>query len=132
MMGATHVGEWTPFVTEVIGTSSTVLPGHISLHSSRDTSPCLRLTPFVERSEEHTSELQSRQYLVCRLLLEKKEHSTQKRRRQDRVGIQSSEPRDRSTAAVITRRPCGCCSRGAASEPWYHIALATLGGIVSG
>src|SRR3712207_7749957 len=26
------------------------------------------------RSEEHTSELQSRQYLVCRLLLEKKKH----------------------------------------------------------
>src|SRR3712207_7716095 len=30
----------------------------------------LRLSP--KRSEEHTSELQSRQYLVCRLLLEKK------------------------------------------------------------
>src|SRR3712207_7749714 len=28
--------------------------------------------PEVRRSEEHTSELQSRQYLVCRLLLEKK------------------------------------------------------------
>src|SRR3712207_7472527 len=28
----------------------------------------------VARSEEHTSELQSRQYLVCRLLLEKKHH----------------------------------------------------------
>src|SRR3712207_8730815 len=27
---------------------------------------------FLSRSEEHTSELQSRQYLVCRLLLEKK------------------------------------------------------------
>src|SRR3712207_6519302 len=27
------------------------------------------------RSEEHTSELQSRQYLVCRLLLEKKQHT---------------------------------------------------------
>src|SRR3712207_8753341 len=27
---------------------------------------------FCGRSEEHTSELQSRQYLVCRLLLEKK------------------------------------------------------------
>src|SRR3712207_8614630 len=27
---------------------------------------------FGQRSEEHTSELQSRQYLVCRLLLEKK------------------------------------------------------------
>src|SRR3712207_7136259 len=29
-------------------------------------------TPKPSRSEEHTSELQSRQYLVCRLLLEKK------------------------------------------------------------
>src|SRR3712207_7326897 len=28
------------------------------------------------RSEEHTSELQSRQYLVCRLLLEKKKQSS--------------------------------------------------------
>src|SRR3712207_8122095 len=28
--------------------------------------------PELTRSEEHTSELQSRQYLVCRLLLEKK------------------------------------------------------------
>src|SRR3712207_7735864 len=28
--------------------------------------------PRARRSEEHTSELQSRQYLVCRLLLEKK------------------------------------------------------------
>src|SRR3712207_7074166 len=31
---------------------------------------------FIERSEEHTSELQSRQYLVCRLLLEKKKKKT--------------------------------------------------------
>src|SRR5438445_902543 len=30
------------------------------------------LRPDFHRSEEHTSELQSRQYLVCRLLLEKK------------------------------------------------------------
>src|SRR3712207_8620322 len=28
-------------------------------------------SPTTNRSEEHTSELQSRQYLVCRLLLEK-------------------------------------------------------------
>src|SRR3712207_7183750 len=34
---------------------------------------CLRC--FSSRSEEHTSELQSRQYLVCRLLLEKKKYS---------------------------------------------------------
>src|SRR3712207_8268114 len=42
--------------------------------------PALLLPPSVEaltsvRSEEHTSELQSRQYLVCRLLLEKKKQS---------------------------------------------------------
>src|SRR3712207_7931465 len=30
------------------------------------------LRQAMQRSEEHTSELQSRQYLVCRLLLEKK------------------------------------------------------------
>src|SRR3712207_7622696 len=30
---------------------------------------------LLERSEEHTSELQSRQYLVCRLLLEKKKNT---------------------------------------------------------
>src|SRR3712207_7837446 len=36
-----------------------------------------RMLVFVAsvRSEEHTSELQSRQYLVCRLLLEKKKQS---------------------------------------------------------
>src|SRR3712207_7714742 len=37
--------------------------------------PVVRAAPAVHRqvrSEEHTSELQSRQYLVCRLLLEKK------------------------------------------------------------
>src|SRR3712207_7679801 len=32
------------------------------------------------RSEEHTSELQSRQYLVCRLLLEKKKRESVRRR----------------------------------------------------
>src|SRR5258706_5942476 len=37
----------------------------------------------IERSEEHTSELQSLTNLVCRLLLEKKKHN-EKRRRADR------------------------------------------------
>src|SRR3712207_8413521 len=35
-------------------------------------SAMMHMGRFVARSEEHTSELQSRQYLVCRLLLEKK------------------------------------------------------------
>src|SRR3712207_7309621 len=33
---------------------------------------CVLVNKSTVRSEEHTSELQSRQYLVCRLLLEKK------------------------------------------------------------
>src|SRR3712207_8910360 len=35
-------------------------------------------TGAIDRSEEHTSELQSRQYLVCRLLLEKKKKKMRK------------------------------------------------------
>src|SRR5215208_8379515 len=36
------------------------------------TSPMASVEPSTARSEEHTSELQSRGHLVCRLLLEKK------------------------------------------------------------
>src|SRR3712207_7375084 len=61
-------------------------PTAVTLHSSSQwTHPTLRAWPpsvrspalFSQspRSEEHTSELQSRQYLVCRLLLEKKKNS---------------------------------------------------------
>src|SRR3712207_7419263 len=35
----------------------------------------LKYFRLAQRSEEHTSELQSRQYLVCRLLLEKKNNN---------------------------------------------------------
>src|SRR3712207_8446032 len=38
----------------------------------------VRVPRAVRRSEEHTSELQSRQYLVCRLLLEKKKKTIHK------------------------------------------------------
>src|SRR5690606_40358739 len=39
--------------------------------------PRARLPPSQARSEEHTSELQSRENLVCRLLLEKKKRAWQ-------------------------------------------------------
>src|SRR3712207_8439942 len=42
------------------GVQGTIAAGHV-------------VVPTQTRSEEHTSELQSRQYLVCRLLLEKKQ-----------------------------------------------------------
>src|SRR3712207_7490138 len=41
-------------------------------HVAEDVEPEVELDCRQARSEEHTSELQSRQYLVCRLLLEKK------------------------------------------------------------
>src|SRR3712207_7966832 len=46
---------------------SSDLPGDTERH---------RVYVWNPRSEEHTSELQSRQYLVCRLLLEKKKKIT--------------------------------------------------------
>src|SRR3712207_8314038 len=57
---------------------SKVTPMDLSRHCLTRSSSSLqrrfRLTSSIRpwRSEEHTSELQSRQYLVCRLLLEKK------------------------------------------------------------
>src|SRR3712207_8494926 len=49
------------------------LPQRVDLRHRRRGADEQRLD-LVGRSEEHTSELQSRQYLVCRLLLEKKTH----------------------------------------------------------
>src|SRR5258707_11210645 len=53
--------------------------GFVVFHGRRKTAfvahgraHALVVDDLLERSEEHTSELQSRQYLVCRLLLEKK------------------------------------------------------------
>src|SRR5690554_7466099 len=48
-------------------------------------------SPFTMRSEEHTSELQSRPHLVCRLLLEKKNNKGLAQRRDTtvRTAIQS-------------------------------------------
>src|SRR3712207_8003188 len=46
-------------------------PEVLCQHEPQVVGPSVEQQP-VARSEEHTSELQSRQYLVCRLLLEKK------------------------------------------------------------
>src|SRR3712207_7741015 len=50
--------------------------GHHLLHLRR-IHPVVGGAGVLLRSEEHTSELQSRQYLVCRLLLEKKKKTIQ-------------------------------------------------------
>src|SRR2546425_7566635 len=68
------VPEWRPDVClpRVPGTMARPRIGES--HGSRKTR---RKTPRAPRSEEHTSELQSLAYLVCRLLLEKKKKNTQ-------------------------------------------------------
>src|SRR3712207_2799866 len=48
---------------------------------------------FEPRSEEHTSELQSRQYLVCRLLLEKKKNIISKIHAVDKPDVQKHDDR---------------------------------------
>src|SRR3712207_8458768 len=58
-----------------IGTALPAGVGGTASHSLLNRLDAVRegdLRVSVARSEEHTSELQSRQYLVCRLLLEKK------------------------------------------------------------
>src|SRR5947209_19331808 len=51
------------------------------------------ITPVeIARSEEHTSELQSRQYLVCRLLLEKKKTRKRSKRRRYATQTRNTSP----------------------------------------
>src|SRR2546422_4169177 len=49
-------------------------------------------TPSALRSEEHTSELQSRLHLVCRLLLEKKKHDVTLTKLQAKLYRHSTDP----------------------------------------
>src|SRR5690625_5516459 len=55
------------------------------------------------RSEEHTSELQSRGHLVCRLLLEKKKKRPKVRRRKEKKGKHQGK-RNGRIQAYTTRR----------------------------
>src|SRR3712207_6929574 len=62
---------------------------------------------YKNRSEEHTSELQSRQYLVCRLLLEKKKNTKIQRQlhiSRNKPNIRGSEKKTRRPAEGPLRR----------------------------
>src|SRR3712207_8473189 len=58
-------------LVELLGMIQWHLRWHVGVRSGPAHGAVIRVSLSV-RSEEHTSELQSRQYLVCRLLLEKK------------------------------------------------------------
>src|SRR3712207_8660678 len=78
------------------------LPGPRRPHLRQPPDPRHR-PPARPRSEEHTSELQSRQYLVCRLLLEKKNKLTsQSEHTHDPETINIRHLVDRSTATNHT------------------------------
>src|SRR3712207_7200063 len=63
------VGELSRQNAKEIGRNITLDMGKTLAEASGEVMTCAE---HCDRSEEHTSELQSRQYLVCRLLLEKK------------------------------------------------------------
>src|SRR5438445_2404675 len=86
-----HVGGDLVFFDDTATTELYTLSLHDALPissppagpASRPRSRCRPRSPRrrparAPRSEEHTSELQSRQYLVCRLLLEKKKNELQR------------------------------------------------------
>src|SRR3989442_7822031 len=69
--------------SHILTSSNRRLVVRIASRAARNTFSILRspflwkmcFSPLLTRSEEHTSELQSRPHLVCRLLLEKKKYS---------------------------------------------------------
>src|SRR5690606_41606051 len=64
----------------LLGADSPVSPPGVECGEGFLGGPAGAVAGTYRRSEEHTSELQSRENLVCRLLLEKKKHSTDRRR----------------------------------------------------
>ena len=49
-----------------------------TIPAAKPSIPSIKFTQLIQRSEEHTSELQSHSDLVCRLLLEKKTKNQKK------------------------------------------------------
>src|SRR5258708_8947835 len=71
---------------------------------------------LARRSEEHTSELQSPDHLVCRLLLEKKKH-IQRLRMRETCSIQKGRGGRTKVGRLCSRETCGTCD-AQAPHPW--------------
>ena len=73
------VGMW-PGLENLVGNLGSPALAATTIAALMVASGCLRVADArgaIDRSEEHTSELQSRRNLVCRLLLEKKKYTYQ-------------------------------------------------------
>src|SRR3712207_8888788 len=71
-----QLAELRPAVLRNGGVHDVRRPRQVGREVALGVAEVLGVDVLAGRSEEHTSELQSRQYLVCRLLLEKKMNST--------------------------------------------------------
>src|SRR2546423_5379333 len=79
-----------PYTTLFRSVPAPVIPTLAFVHLPSLSSVTIAATPTRKRSEEHTSELQSLAYLVCRLLLEKKKMNCTRLRRSS--GFVLTEP----------------------------------------
>src|SRR2546425_6430921 len=84
----------------------------VGMLSSRDCGPFMPSPRTTTRSEEHTSELQSLAYLVCRLLLEKKKKTT------NYSDTSGAEPITRTTRSNDRPSAIGHLTRG--YVPWRN------------
>src|SRR4030042_1486412 len=93
--------------------------GFMTMAASRPTMSSRSWTTAFHRSEEHTSELQSRLHLVCRLLLEKKNESKpqQSSRQRERVVVPA---RQRAARALLARR---ARPKSLPPDPWRFFSV---------
>src|SRR5258707_10127028 len=73
-----EIGGWQGRISAVSAEEAEGGPVLVSIEWDSLTLAAMPAELIEYRSEEHTSELQSRQYLVCRLLLEKKKKKTRR------------------------------------------------------
>mgnify|MGYP006982494310 CR=1 FL=1 len=89
-----HIGQEQFIDPKIVG----------DMHNTEDGLENFRVYNFI-RSEEHTSELQSQAYLVCRLLLEKKkkQNTNKKNKKKKRTEEHTPDPHTATTQTIRTR-----------------------------
>src|SRR5947208_11697268 len=95
--------------------ANTEIPPHVGLGPSRNIQRISLPSERMRRSEEHTSELQSPDQLVCRLLLEKKKNLNRRARRQgptERHATNFKRDKERDPSSHLLPVHNSTCKRG--------------------